>query len=67
VKKIPKTMREAAAAGVEIYFTGRPCKRGHVAMRTTINGACIECNRQRSREYQQRRRAAIRAKLAEKA
>ena len=39
--------REAAlAAGLKRYFTGRPCKRGHVAERYVMSGgACCECVR----------------------
>lgn len=29
--------------GLSTYFTGRPCKHGHVNRRRTINGTCIEC------------------------
>ncbi|MFL1549751.1 hypothetical protein ACI77I_11695 [Pseudomonas sp. D47] len=34
---------EARAAGATTYFTGKPCKHGHVSMRVTANGTCIEC------------------------
>lgn len=34
---------EAAANGRATYFTGIPCKRGHVALRYTCNTGCIEC------------------------
>lgn len=33
----------AMNAGLEWYFTGRPCKHGHVAERKTKNGSCREC------------------------
>lgn len=34
------------------YFTGRPCKRGHIAERLTKSGYCLECRRERGRsEY----------------
>lgn len=39
---LPKTRTEAKAAGAKYYFTGEPCKHGHVAPRKT-KGACIEC------------------------
>lgn len=38
----PKTRAEAKAAGSTHYFTGKPCVRGHVALRKT-KGACVEC------------------------
>lgn len=38
----PKTRKEAKATGAAYYFTGEPCKHGHVAPRKT-KGACVEC------------------------
>jgi len=38
----PKTRAEAKAAGAKYYFTGEPCKHGHIAPRKT-KGACVEC------------------------
>lgn len=35
--------RDAASSGQITYFTGEPCKHGHVAYRYTKNGACSEC------------------------
>jgi 5-methylcytosine-specific restriction endonuclease McrA len=39
---LPKTRAEAKATGAKYYFTGDPCKHGHIAPRKT-KGACIEC------------------------
>jgi hypothetical protein len=39
---LPKTRAEAKATGAKYYFTGEPCKHGHVAPRKA-KGACIEC------------------------
>jgi 5-methylcytosine-specific restriction endonuclease McrA len=41
-KKLPKTRAEAKASGATHYFTGEPCKHGHIAPRKT-KGACVEC------------------------
>ena len=30
----------------ELYFTGKPCKRGHIAQRFKSTGTCVECNRE---------------------
>jgi hypothetical protein len=35
--------RAARNAGSPRYFTGRPCKHGHIAERWVHNGACAEC------------------------
>lgn len=32
------------------YFTGVPCKRGHVAERLQYNGQCVECKKQSDRK-----------------
>jgi hypothetical protein len=39
---LPKTRAEAKAAGAKYYFTGEPCKHGHIAPRKT-KGTCVEC------------------------
>ena len=39
---LPKTRAEAKASGATHYFTGEPCKHGHIAPRKT-KGACVEC------------------------
>lgn len=52
---------EACAAGRKRYFTGKPCKRGHIAQRLTANKACLVCHR----EYFRPRMAAAAAKNPE--
>lgn len=40
------TIRQAAAAeGMSRYFTGKPCKNGHLSDRHVVNGKCCECHR----------------------
>jgi 5-methylcytosine-specific restriction endonuclease McrA len=41
---LPKSRVEAKATGAKHYFTGEPCKHGHVAPRKA-KGACTECLR----------------------
>ncbi|MBD9542914.1 HNH endonuclease [Ensifer sp. ENS04] len=43
--KLPRTLAEAKQAGETRYFTGKPCKHGHVAPRITSNRRCSECSR----------------------
>ena len=38
------TRADAKALGLKRYFTGKPCKHGHVAERT-MNRICVELNR----------------------
>lgn len=35
----------AIAAGKSTYFTGKPCKRGHISERFVATHTCIECSR----------------------
>lgn len=42
------TRAEAKAAGLSRYFTGKPCKHGHVAEHQ-IGGSCVVCARKRGR------------------
>lgn len=39
--------KEAKAKGLRYYFTGKPCKRGHVSQRRVINLWCLECEKER--------------------
>lgn len=43
---LPRAQAEALATGSTRYFTGTPCKRGHVAPRY-VCGGCVECLRER--------------------
>lgn len=38
----PNNRADAKSQGVKFYFTGQPCKRGHIALRKT-KGCCVEC------------------------
>lgn len=39
--------KEAIEKGLKVYFTGKPCKYGHVAERYVSIGYCVECSRVR--------------------
>jgi hypothetical protein len=51
------TRQDALTHGLSRYFTGKPCKHGHLSERWTLNGACAEC----IRVNQDRTRATFRA------
>ena len=62
---------EARALGLKRYFTGKPCKHGHVAERK-INGNCVDCSREYARyaadpERHRKYHRKYRAKNLEKA
>lgn len=42
---LPATRAKAIAAGVTRYFTGKPCKYGHVGERTVSRRCCVSCLR----------------------
>ncbi len=40
----PTSRKEAQQTKAKYYFTGIPCKHGHIALRKT-KGSCVECNK----------------------
>lgn len=44
---LPPTRAEAKESGSAWYFTGKPCKHGHVCKRRTNDGKCKECVKER--------------------
>lgn len=51
---LPKDVKEARRLGEPTYFTGEPCKRGHVAERRADNRMCVECHRGYIKRVRQR-------------
>lgn len=39
---------EARIMGEPYYYTGKPCKYGHYAIRSLLHGECSECHRNRA-------------------
>lgn len=55
------TKQEARERGLKFYFTGKPCKNGHVAPRYVREpGSCTECGRHRNRCPEKRKEARAR-------
>jgi len=48
-RKFPASQAEALRQGVTYYFTGNPCKHGHLSERFAKNRNCRECLRLRNR------------------
>ena len=46
---------QAKADGLTHYFTGKPCKNGHLEKRLTKNGTCMVCNAQAQARYKSTR------------
>lgn len=62
---LPKTRAEAQAMRSAKYFTGVPCKRGHVAPRYVDNSVCMTCRAEDVRVKRLEDRIARRTPLAE--
>lgn len=45
------TRAEAKAAGLKRYFTGEPCKHGHISQRQTTNNKCWGCKTPNTKAY----------------
>lgn len=43
------TREKAAACGLSRFWTGRPCKSGHLAERYVSNRQCVKCNAEKQR------------------
>ena len=43
LEHLPRTRKEAIETGSKRYFTGKPCKRGHVTTRFSSTKQCSEC------------------------
>lgn len=54
---------DAIAAGEKYYFTGKPCKRGHIAKRHITTGCC-ECTKEIQKSYRERKVVSWAAKNA---
>jgi len=46
------------------YFTGIPCRNGHIAPRYTIGNRCVECKAEKDRRHYDKRADAIKARTA---
>jgi hypothetical protein len=56
-KLLPIVSREEAKErGLKRYFTGKPCKHGHVAQRQTSDTHCFDCKRDTKRRWRESNR-----------
>ena len=46
---LPQTVADAKALNKATYFTGLPCKHGHLSARRADNTTCVECQRLRQK------------------
>ena len=60
--------KDALAEGKLHYFTGKKCKKGHIALRRAVNGCCTDCEKEKNnsdirKKYMAEYAADNRAKL----
>ncbi len=53
LRALPKSRGEAIAKDGRYYFSGSPCRNGHLCPRR-LDGKCVECRRQRDRDRRRR-------------
>ncbi len=51
----PISRAEAAQCGLSRFYTGKPCRAGHVAERYVGNKHCVACNAEKSRLRERQR------------
>ncbi len=59
---LPTTRQEAKKSGSKYYFTGDPCRNGHLSPRY-MDGDCIQCKRNGRRRAADKRKAKYREKV----
>jgi hypothetical protein len=47
------TRAEAKQAGLARYFTGKPCRNGHISERFVVSKSCIACRKEMNWKYNQ--------------
>lgn len=52
---LPSSFKEAIKVASKFYFTNKPCIKGHLSKRFTVNGNCYEC----LIEYQNKKRELV--------
>lgn len=45
------TRRDAHERGLKKFYTGKPCRRGHLALRWTVSGSCEVCQSGHQKGY----------------
>lgn len=50
-KKLIISKKEAKKEGLNLYFTGKPCRDGHFSDRYVANSSCVICARDKQSKY----------------
>jgi hypothetical protein len=63
---LPREVHIARAEGARYYFTGRPCRHGHIAKRATKTGNCMECKALIVAKWKKKNRSKLRVQIQER-
>lgn len=48
---LPISAKIAKSLGIKRFFSGKPCKYGHIAERMAVNGDCTECIKKKKHDF----------------
>lgn len=55
LEKLPRCKADADSLNISYYFTGTPCKRGHLTKRLAASRACVECTKIAKEKYRSKK------------
>lgn len=53
ITRVIISRKKAREKGLDMYFTGKPCKNGHINERYVSNNACIDCSQEYKKQWRQ--------------
>jgi len=63
LNQYPTSKLEAEIKGITHYFTGIPCRNGHISKRRTADNKCLKCQSEHKRRQRKNRPKEVRAKV----
>ncbi len=57
------TLHEAIKLNLPYFFTGRPCIRGHLSLRTASGGGCLMCRNEHAKKWKKSHPEFIRVRM----
>lgn len=48
------SFKDAKATGLKFYFTGKPCKRGHLSVRRVKGCGCVQCQQESLKNWREK-------------
>jgi hypothetical protein len=59
----PTSRKESQRLGYRYYYTGRPCKNGHVAVRQVGDRRCYQCNIEKVAGYYRQNKESVKCRV----